>query len=116
MHLALTLLQVAAAVSDAKAAISAANTAADSSEHPASMQQSDAAATAAAAVTDAATTCDSSSAAHVQPAAVDVVAVSPWTEKWLAEQQQAGGRVSYQRGQPTFQVSIQYTATYYTLL
>jgi hypothetical protein len=103
---AVMVLQVAAAVADAKAAISAAAIATASSEHSASMQQSTTATATDDTTADGSATSSRSSTAHVQLAAVDVVAVSPWTEKWLAEQQQAGGRVSYQRGQATFQVSM----------
>jgi hypothetical protein len=76
------------------------------------MQQSTAAATTTDSTTaDSSVSYSSSSTAHAQHAAVDVVAVSPWTERWLAEQQQAGGRVSYQRGQAAFQV---YACTHFS--
>jgi hypothetical protein len=98
------VLQVAAAISDAKAAISAAAVETGSSNHSAIAEQSTTATATDDTTADTSATSSSSETAHVQLAAVDVVAVSPWTEKWLAEQQQAGGRVSYQRGQATFQV------------
>eukprot|EP00953_Heterococcus_sp_UTEX-ZZ885_P028656 15276-Heterococcus_DN1.PRE.1 len=73
--------EVAAAISDAKAAISAAGIATERSEHSASMQQSTTATATDDTTADSSATCSSSSTAHLQQAAVDVVAVSPWTEK-----------------------------------